>query len=71
VLPHQLYHLLFCQAKLVFDRFKRRPVFPGHFYDSVNVAFRQNLLKANLFFLGICFQFVAISQSKAVFVTIP
>jgi len=36
---HQLDDLLLTQSELEFDRFKRRPVFPSHFDDPVDVRF--------------------------------
>ena len=36
VLAHDRADLIFFQSELHLDRFKRRPIFPGHLDDAVN-----------------------------------
>ncbi len=45
VLAHEFYHVVFGEAKLRFDGFKGRAVFPGHLNDAVDVFGRKHTLK--------------------------
>ena len=40
--PHKWNHLFFWQSKLVFNRFKGRSIFPGHFDNAINRSGMRN-----------------------------